>query len=327
MTDDIRDLTRVLAVLVLATVLASVVSMGTFLQAGNLHNLFHQNLIIALVALAQFYVVLTGGIDLSLAAVAALSSVVVVLMQDFGLPISLLAAVAAGTTVGLVNGLLVSIFRLPAFLVTLGTMQIVYSLAKVLSGGGTIQSGAGGSAVSPILKSLFVEAPLGLSNAMLTVILVAGFSVAFFRTAQGHFLYLVGSNDRAAFIAGINVGRMRVAAYAIAGAIASLAGCLFVARVGYGDPQAGGMILLLDSIAAVTVGGASLFGGSGTVLATLAGVLIIGVFNNLLNMVGIPATMQPAIKGAVILLAVFAYSHQFGALRDIKRRFFTKKKM
>lgn len=329
MTNDQRDAYRTIIVFAVIVVIAAVVSSGTSLQPGNIHNLIQQNLIICLLAIAQFYVVLNGGIDLSLAAIAALSTVVVVLLQDYGLLVACLGAIGTGLTIGLVNGLLVTLLKLPAFLVTLGTMQITYSLAKAVSGGGTVRNGAAGAEISPSLLGLYDDAPLGLSNALVLVLVVIGASMLFFRTSVGHFLYQIGANPRAAHNAGIRVAPHQVASYVIAGGLAALAGCLFVSRVGYGDPQAGGLVLILDAIAAVTVGGASLFGGAGSVLATVVGVLIIGVVNNLLNVIGIPATLQPTIKGIVILCAVYVYTQSVsskggglsGWLRDAAAKF------
>lgn len=310
MTEDGRDLLRVFIVLVIAVAAASLASFGNFLQVGNFQNLLQQNLIVALVAVGQFIVVLTRGIDLSVASVVGLSSVVAVLLREQGVVIMVLGAVASGALVGLLNGILVSVLRLPAFLITLGTMQVVLSAAKTLSGGGTLQP----DAVTPVpalILGLYTNAPLVISNSMLLTVIAVFLVVAYFRTVPGRSLYAVGGNDRAARLAGLRVVRLRVTAYVICSMLAAVAGLLFVSRVGYGDPQAGGFVLLLDSIAAVTVGGASLYGGNGTVAATIVGVLIIGVFNNLFNIIGVPATLQPTIKGLVILAAVYAHSRPF----------------
>ncbi len=298
---------RILGVFVVLVTLASLISGGVFLQPNNLLNLGYQNIILLVVSLGQLLVILTGGIDLSVGAIHALCSVLIVLTQDYGLAGSLAVAAIASGLLGWINGLIVTYVRLPSFVVTLGIAQIAGSLATVISRGGTVYTGWGGAAIHPVLKAFYKQGLLGIPYPILFGLLVAGLFTLFFRTSFGHFMFAIGGNRRAAFLSGIPVRRIEMIAYILSAMIAGLSGALFVARVDLGDPQAGRW-LALDSIAAVSIGGASLAGGTGTVLGTVLGVAILSVLNNIMNLVGVPPTLQPAVKGLVILLAVFLNS-------------------
>lgn len=303
---DQADLIRVLMVLAAIVLAATVASAGVFLQPGNISNVLQQNAILLVLAIAQFLVILTGGIDLSSGGVVALASVLFVSYLDYGIPAAGLIAVAGGAAVGLINGALVTFVRLPSFVVSLGTMQIIYSLAKVFTGGGTVQSSASGAPLPDAILSFYATSLAGIPLPLIAVAIVLALIALYIRCLPGHLLYAVGGNARAAHLAGAPVRAVRVAAYAIASGLAALGGVLFAARVGYGDPQAG-IWLPLDSIAAVAIGGASLTGGRGSLAATVAGVLIIAVLNNAMNLLGAPPTLQPTIKGVIIVLAVFVY--------------------
>jgi ribose/xylose/arabinose/galactoside ABC-type transport system permease subunit len=306
-TFETRNVARILLVFLGMVALATLLSKGVFLQPANLLNLVNQNTILMLVALGQLLVILTGGIDLSVGSIHAIASVVLVLTQDLGLAGSLAAAMLVSLALGAVNGGIVTLVRLPSFVVTLGMMQIAASLAMVVSKGGTVYTGLGGASIPPVLTEGFKGAFLGIPNPILISLAAVAVVGLYLRTSLGHFTYAVGGNRRAAFLSGIPVRKVEFLAYLLAALIAGLSGVLFVARVGLGDPQAGRW-LNLDSIAAVSIGGAGLSGGVGNVIGTLLGVLIISVLNNIMNLLGVPPTLQPAIKGMVILLAVFLNS-------------------
>jgi len=309
---DTRTNARTLAILLGLVLFASAFSEGVFLQPANLVNLINPNALLIVIATGQLLVIATGGIDLSVGAVMAVSSVMVVLFQDYGLAGSFAAAILLAALFGLVSGALVTYIRLPAFVVTLATMQIGYSVSKILSDwggsrGGTVYNSLGGAGIptgfADFYKASLSGIPYPLFICLGFLILIA----AYLRTSNGHFIYPVGGNDRAAFLSGIPVGRVRIAVYVISAVLAAVGGILFVARVGLGDPQAGTWIAL-DSIAAVSIGGASLSGGVGTVFGTLIGVVILSVLNNIMNLLGVPPTLQPAVKGLVILIAVYLNS-------------------
>ena len=309
LTTDHFDLLRVLLALSAVVIGASIISKGIFLQPENIGNVLEQNSLLLILGVAQFFVILVGGIDLSVGAVVALSSVLFVSFLDYGTPAALSVAMIGGCAVGLLNGVLVTFVRLPSFVVTLGTMQIVYSLAKVFTGGGTLHAGRDGAAIPNSILQFFQNSFAGIPLPLLTFAGVLVVASIYLHSAYGRYLYAIGGNDRAAYLSGIPVAGSRVAAYIFASTVAAAAGVLFVARVGYGDPQAGTW-LPLDSIAAVSIGGASMKGGRGTVVAVVAGVLIIAVLNNVMNLLGAPPTLQPTIKGGIIVLAVYVYMHR-----------------
>jgi ribose transport system permease protein len=306
------DTTAVIRVLLVAAgliVAAGVFSGGVFLQPSNLVNLGLQNVVLILVALGQLLVILSGGIDLSVGATLALSSVMVVLFQDYGLIPAILIALTISAALGLVNGASITYLRLPSFVVTLGMMQIAYSLAMVFSQGGAVYTGTGGAEIAPALLGVYQGAALGIPYPLLLSLVGLAALGFYLRTREGHFVYPLGGNERAAYFSGVPVRRVRMLVYVIASVLAGIGGVLYVSRVGLGYPQAG-QWLPLDTIAAVSIGGASLAGGMGTVVGTFVGVLILGVLNNIVNLLGVPPTLEPAVKGLVILVAVLLNARQ-----------------
>ncbi|MCW6511217.1 ABC transporter permease [Lichenifustis flavocetrariae] len=313
---SIRNLTveqvsnlRLLALFVAVAAIGALLSHGVLLRPENLSNILQQNAVLFVVVLAQFLIVVSGGFDLSVGAVTALASVIFVGCIDYGLAVSIPAALLAGLAVGVVNGVLVTFVRLPSFVVTLGTMQIGYSVAKMWTGGGTIQTGFRGATLpQPLLRFysvdwLHVPLPVWLAIGILAL------TALYLRSSIGHFLFAVGGNARAARLAGIPVSRVRLTAYAVASLIASVGGLLFALRVGYGDPQAGTW-LALDSIAAVSIGGVSLTGGEGSILSGFLGVLIIAMLDNIMNLLGVSVNAQPIVKGVIVIATVYIYSRR-----------------
>jgi ribose transport system permease protein len=244
----------------------------------------------------------------------AASSVMVVLFQHYGLPGSFVAAIVLAILFGVVNGALVTYIRIPAFVVTLATMQIGYSVSKLLSDwggsrGGTVYTSLSGMEIPPSFTEFYKNSWHGVPYPLFICVLILLIAALYLRLRHGHFIFPVGGNEKAAFISGIPVKTVKMAVYIIASCLAAIGGILFVARVGLGDPQAGTW-LALDTIAAVSIGGASLSGGLGTILGTLMGVVILSVLNNIMNLLGVPPTLQPAVKGLVILLAVYLNSNR-----------------
>ncbi|HEX9012885.1 MAG TPA: ABC transporter permease [Anaerolineaceae bacterium] len=311
-TVDTRSNLRTFSILLVLIVLASIFSKGVFLQPGNLVNLVYQNAGLIIVALGQLLVIATGGIDLSVGAVMAVSSVTVVLFQHLGLGGSFAAAFLLAAVFGAVSGSLVTFVRLPAFVVTLATMQIGYSVSKILSDwggsrGGTVYTSLTGVEIPTGMVDFYKASVAGLPYPLFICIAFLVVLGLYLRTRNGTFIYPVGGNEPAAFLSGLPIKRVKITVYILSALLAAVAGILFVARVGLGDPQAGTW-LALDSIAAVSIGGASLSGGVGTVLGTLIGVVVLSVLNNIMNLLGVPPTLQPAVKGLVILLAVYLNS-------------------
>lgn len=301
---DTQRIVTTLLILIMLVAVAAVLSRGVFLRPSNLLNLVFQNVILGVVSLGQLMVILTAGIDLSVGAMVGLSTVLLMIFQFVGLPLSLLITVAVPMTIGLINGFFVSFRKLPAFVVTLAMMLFTYSLAQVISGGAGVYSGLNGAPLSPALVAFNRNALLGIPYpAVVWIIALVGVSL-YTRLNLGHFLFAVGGNEKAAFLSGVPVRTVRLLAYVLSGLMASIGGILAVARVGEGHPAAG-QTYLLDSIAAVTIGGASLAGGQGSVIGTLMGVIILGTINNIMNLLNVSPMMQPAVKGIVILLAVY----------------------
>jgi len=302
-------LTRLLVILCIVAAVGAVASHGVLLRPANLSNILQQNAVLLVVVIAQFLVIVTGGFDLSVGAVVALSSVAFIGSLDYGVPAAILIALTTGALFGIVNGMLVTFVRLPSFVVTLGTMQIGYSLAKVWTGGGTLDTAPGGAAIPRSLLAFYTTDFLGIPLPVWLAFTILGGAALYLRTAIGHFIFAVGGNSRAARLAGVPVSRVRLVAYTVASLIASVSGLLFAMRVGYGDPQAG-VLLPLNSIAAVSIGGVSLTGGRGHLLAGFLGVLIIAMLDNVMNLLGVSVFLQPVVKGAIVIITVFIYSRK-----------------
>lgn len=300
---------RTLIIFLIIVITASVVSKGVFLQPTNILNLMTQNVILSFVALAQLLVVITKGIDLSVGAIIGLNSVVVVLYQDLGLGIALFLALGISALFGCANGSMVTFLRLPPFVVTLAMMLITYSVAQILTGGAGVYSGKGGAEIAEGLTTFYSKKMLGVPYPILLSIIAFIAVGLFLRSSYGHFMYSVGGNERAAHLSGIPVSKVKILAFVLSSLLAGIGGVLLVARVQMGSPDPG-MLILLDSIAAVTIGGASLAGGVGTVIGTLLGVLILSILNNIMNILGVSPAIQPAVKGALILTAVYLNSRQ-----------------
>lgn len=293
----------------LLIIIATFLSKGSFFSLNNFRNLLFQNAILGVVALGQLLVIMSGGIDLSIGSTIGLSTVLIMGLQDYGLGVAVLVAFILCGLVGLINGYLVSVRKLPAFVVTLGMMLFVFSLAQVISGGSAIYKGFNGTELAPFLAEFNARSILGIPFPavawLLFLLLVAGY----LRTSKGHFLYAYGGNEKAAYISGIPVKTVGILAFVLGALLACAGGFLSVARVAKGTPSAG-TTYLIDSIAAVAIGGASLSGGLGSVIGTLMGVLILGILNNIMNLIGVSPMMQPAAKGIIILLAVYLNSRK-----------------
>ena len=304
---DTRRAMMTMVILIMLGILAGVLSKGIFLRPSNLLNLVFQNVILGVVSLGQLLVILTSGIDLSIGSIVGLSTVILMQYQYLGLAGAIALTLFVAALLGLINGFFVSYRNLPAFVVTLAMMLFAYSFAQVLSGGAGVYSPLKGAALSPFLVNFNKGSLFGIPYpAILWLFTLIG--VGFFlRLSYGHFSYAVGGNEKAAYLSGIPVKRVRLLIYSIASLLASVGGILSVARVGEGHPAAG-QWYLLDSIAAVTIGGASLAGGSASVIGTLMGVIILGTINNIMNLLNVSPMMQPAVKGLIILVAVYINS-------------------
>ena len=275
-----------------------------FVVIDNLKSLVDDTALLIMLAVGEMFVLLTRGVDLSVAANAALTGMVVALFNaghpGAGIAPVLVIAIAMGAALGLINGLLVWKLRIPSIVVTLGTLSVFRGCVYVVSGGAWVNSGQ----MSPLFLS-FVRIPiLGISVLSWIGIIVAVLAYLFLKyTVSGRNLYAAGNNPNAAAYAGIDVGRMQCLAFVLSGAIAGLAGYLWVARfaVAYTDVASG---FELQVIAACVIGGVSITGGVGGVLGVVLGGLFLGIIKNALPVVGISPFFQMAVSGLVITIAV-----------------------
>jgi ribose transport system permease protein len=273
-----------------------------FLSFSNLANVGQQIAVISIVALGATFVIIAGGIDLSVGSVVALSSVVFALaFSNAGLPwpIAVLAALATGIAVGVVNGLFVTLGRVPAFIATLATLSMARGLALVVSEGRPI-SGFPDEFRTITSGRIVGDVPVSIG---LTIVLFVLGGLALRHTVFGRAVYAVGGSEEVARLSGIRIWRLKVAIYALAGFLAAAGGLVLTSRLNSAQPVAG-QGLELDVIAAVVIGGASLSGGQGTAFGTLLGALIIGVLRNGLNLLNVSSFWQQVAVGAVIAAAV-----------------------
>ena len=291
-----------LGLVVVAGLFAAVAPSG-FASAYNAKTILTQSVIVGVCALGMTFVIRSGGIDLSVGSAIAFASVVTALtMKATGsAAVAALAGVAAGAAVGAVNGGLIAGLALPPFIVTLGTLGAARGAAKWLPGEQKIDAPSGWFEQAMSKSS---DAPLGLAPGIWLMVLGAvAAAFALRRTVFGVWTTAIGSNERAALLCGVPVRRTKVWIYVLMGAAAGLAGVLQFGRLTVGDPTtATGKEL--DVIAAVVIGGASLSGGSGTILGTLVGALLMATLANGCNLSGVPNYVQEILIGGIIVTAV-----------------------
>ena len=306
----------VLALVILCVILSF--ASPWFLTTQNILNVLRQSSINGILAIGLTFVILTRGIDLSVGSVVALAGIVGASFATTssvagvsGAPWPALVAIGVGLLVGLaagaVNGVIVSRFSVPAFVVTLGMLSTARGLTLLYTDGRPVPS------LTPEFRWMGTGDVFGVPAPI--VILLVVFALSWFvleRTRFGRHVYAVGGNPKAANTSGIDVRRVRLIVYMISGCAAGLAGLLLAARTGSGLTQAG-VAYELDAIAAVVIGGTSLLGGVGSVFGTLIGTLIIAVTNNGLDLLGIDSNWQQIVKGMMIVVAVLIDSSRHRA--------------
>ncbi len=274
-----------------------------FLTGRNLSLIVQQVIVVGTLAVGQTLIILTAGIDLSNGMIMALGSIIMTsLAVEYGVDpfVAILLGFLVTTAFGILNGSLVALVKLPPFIVTLGTLNIAYAITRIYRT--TTISNLPPSIT--FLGNTFMIGETAItygSVVMLLIYLIVWFVLR--ETSWGRHVYAVGDNPEATRLAGISTTRLLISVYGIAGFIYGIAGLLLVARTQVGDPQAG-QTANLDSVTAVVLGGTSLFGGRGSVLGTLIGALIVGVFRNGLQLMGIPSMYQVLITGILVILAV-----------------------
>lgn len=276
-----------------------------FLEPGNLANVLKQASLLGFVALGMCFVLIAGGLDLSVGAVVALSSVLVAGLAATLPPIlGIHIALIAGALVGVLNGILITTFKLQPIIVTLSSMAIVRGIAMAYSDSRPIFG-----TLPEELFLLFDGVILGLPVPALLFFLASAMAVFFLRfTSLGRQIYQVGGNEEAARLAGIDVARVKITTYAVSGFLSAFAGLMLVARMQSGEAVRTGIGWELDAIAAAAIGGVSLMGGIGTVSGTLCGALIIGMMANAFNLMGVNPYWQRIVIGIILAVAVAGYS-------------------
>ena len=303
---------RMPVVLALLVIVATILTDGVFTRPENLVNVARQISFEALIAFGVTLVIITGGIDLSVGSLVALTGVVAaVVMREMGgasatgtIAAGLMSGVAVGAAFGTFSGLIITRFRLPPFIVTLAGMLVARGFAFIFCKGQPIAEGMP-EVFFWLGQGYVAEAYLGRWLPVPVLLMVVGFGAIHLllsRTVFGRSVIAVGSNEEAARLSGIAVRWTRLTAYVLTGSLCGLVGVIHTAKLRVADPKVGEM-WELNVIAAVVVGGTSLFGGRGSIPGTLVGALIIGVLNNSLNLMQVQLFWQKVVLGTVILLA------------------------
>lgn len=286
---------------VLVFVIMTIVS-DNFLTYNNLSNIGRQVSINAIIAVGMTFSILTGGIDLAVGSVMALSGTIMAgLMSANGVPMSaaIVAGLALGTVLGGLNGFFIAYAKMPPFIVTLAMMTIARGLALIYTGGYPISGIDQAFAFFGRGSILGIETPI-----VITLVIYAITHVVLNHTPFGRHVYATGGNYEASRLSGIKVSWILFMVYTISGLTSAIAGLIITSRLMSGQPNAG-VGFELDAIAAVVLGGTAMSGGKGTIIGTLMGALLLGVLNNGLNLIGINPYVQNVIKGIIILIAIY----------------------
>ncbi|MEO2075286.1 MAG: ABC transporter permease [Bacillus sp. (in: firmicutes)] len=274
----------------------------SFLTTTNIINILRQVSIIGIVAIGMSFVIITGGIDLSVGSIMALSAVVAASFaqadSSYSILIPMIIGVTVGLACGLINGVLVAKWKVAPFIATLGMMTAARGLAMVYTDGRPVIGLS--SSYNNIGSGYILGFPIPVL-AFLVIVLVGIFILNF--TVFGRHVFATGGNEQSAKLSGIHISTVKIGVYAISGLLAGIGGMILSSRIMSGSPVLG-QGYELDAIAAVVIGGTSLFGGVGSLLGTLVGVLIIGVMNNGLDLLNVSSYYQQILKGAIIVIAV-----------------------
>jgi len=271
-----------------------------FATFDNAMNIGRQSSVLLLVSLAGTMVIMIGSIDLSVGSIVTLAGIVTALAIDpFGPGVAIAAGVGVGVAVGLVNGLTLIALKVPSFLVTLGMLSVLSGIANMICGGSSIMFMD--QSLTELVNSEFVP---GIPNIILIALVTAAvLTFIAFKTVLGRYLYAIGGGEVVAANTGVPVNRYKVYAFILSGGLCGLAGVLLTAQVGAGTPAAGAN-MLLDSIAAIVMGGTALSGGIGGPQRTILGVLVIAILSNGMDVTEVSSFTQEVVKGLVIILAV-----------------------
>lgn len=271
-----------------------------FLTWANLLNIAQQTAINALIAGGMTFVIVSAGIDLSVGSILAFSGVIMAAALQSGVPIPLAiaAGLATGSLCGAVNGLLITVGKLPPFITTLGMMSVARGAALVFTDGRPISGFSDAFRAIATTRMAFLPSPV-----LLLVLAYIVLHLVLKHTRFGRYVYAIGGNEEAAKLSGVDVRFHKTAVYALSGFMSALAAVVLTARLNSAQPIAG-MMYELDAIAAAVIGGTSLMGGEGSMTGTLVGAFIMGVLRNGLNLLGVSSFLQQIVIGSVIIIAV-----------------------
>jgi ribose transport system permease protein len=277
-----------------------------FLTVGNLTAILIACSLLTVISIGQTFVIIVAGIDLSVGAIAQVSSVLIgiAVTQKWGVPTGIVMALAGSLFFGIMNGLIVAVGKIGDFVATLGTLSILTGFALVLSNGRPV------GIISPFLTELASGKTGPLPNiALLAAAIAIVCHVSLFHTRFGMRLFATGSNYEGSRNLGLNVAGIKIIAYAICGLLAGVGGIMLTARIGSAEPAVGSAYLL-GSIAASVLGGTSLFGGRGTILGPVVGAFVLAALHNLMTLRGIGVFYQPIVTGVVVILFALVYRLQ-----------------
>lgn len=298
--------------LILVFIISTIASPDIFPTYSNIMNILRQASIVGVVSIGMTIVLLVGGIDLSVTSVMAITACLLADMMEKGVNAGktgimlgpVILVLLLGSLIGLINGVVVVTRRLEAFIVTLAMNMIVKGIVMVYT------KGAPGGKVTAFWENFGSGFVFGIPCAViLYAIMMAIFIIVLHKTVYGRHIYAIGSNAEAARLTGIKVKSNKIFAYVICGFTAALGGIMLMARVRVGEPN-GSTGYDMDALAAAVIGGTSMSGGVGTLAGTLAGVIIMAMVNNILNLVGADPNLQSLIKGVIILVAVVFQKQQ-----------------
>ena len=297
-------------------ILMSILS-PVFLTATNIINLLRQVSMVVIVACGMTLLLTSGGIDLSVGSVLALSGIICAKLAVSGVPlfISILGGVSAGLFIGFLNGVLVVYFKVMFLIATLGTMFIARGLAYVISGGKAVVAGLPESYKIPG-RGYFGFIPIPV---LIMIVICVVFYIIQSRTIIGRYAYAIGGRIETAILSGVNVDNIQLLLYSTCGMLAGISGVILSSRLASGQPNSG-IGFEFSVIVAVVLGGTSLSGGEGTILGTIIGALIVGVLNNGLNLLGVHTFYQYILSGGALILAVILDMSLKGRGIKLRRR-------
>jgi ribose transport system permease protein len=299
---DLAARLRPLIGLIILSIVISIIS-PRFLTTGNILNVLRQTSINAVIATGMTFVILTGGIDLSVGSVLAYSGAIMAALLGTQVPLSasLALVLLLGATIGALTGLVITKGKVQPFIATFVSMTLLRGATLVFTDGKPISADKG-----PAEAFAFLGQGYGFGIPIPIFIMIAVLAIAYYilrHTRFGRYVYAIGGNEEATRLSGLRTGMIKTTVYAISGLLAAMAGIILTSRLSSAQPTAGAGYEL-DAIAAVVLGGTSLAGGSGHIMGTLVGALIIGILNNALNLMNVSSYYQMIAKGVIILIAV-----------------------